>query len=96
MSKGDFLLRLDPETSDQVRKTAAAEGVSMSDFIREGIELRLEQAGIPRSVSRADVLAEIADIASRLRSGYVLMPSAEVPGSAGPGSWSGLMDREGP
>lgn len=93
MGKGDFLLRADPELLGQVRKSAEAEGISVSDFIREAIGLRLAQAGIPRPESRADLLAEIADVAARLRAGFVLVPSAEVPAS---GSWSGLMDGEEP
>jgi Ribbon-helix-helix protein, copG family len=96
MSKGDFLLRLDPEVLEQVRKAAAAEGLSVSDFVRQGIELRLGQAGTPRSASRADLLAEIAAVALKLRAGFTLVPSAEVPDEARPGSWSGIIDQEAP
>lgn len=95
MSKGDFLLRLDPEELERVRKAAADEGITASDFIREGIGLRHRQAGIPRPESREDLLREIAVIAEKLRSGHVLMPSAEVPAPGHPDSWSGLMDEEG-
>lgn len=93
MGQGDFYLRLGPEKLAEVRKAAEDEGVSMSDFIREGVDLKLERAGFPRSVSRADVLAEIAEIAAKLRSGFTLVPSAEA---AGPGSWSEFMDGEAP
>lgn len=96
VSKGDFLLRLDPEVLDQVRKAAEAEGATVSDFIREGIELRLAQAGTPRSESRADLLAEIADLALKLRSGFVLVPSAEALPAGHPDSWSRRMDDEEP
>lgn len=96
MGTGNFYLRLDPELLDQVRKSAEAEGVTVSDFIREGISLRLAQAGSPRPETRERILAEVADIASKLKAGFVLVPSAEASASGGPDSWSGLMDREGP
>lgn len=87
-----FLLRADRNLLDQARKAASAEGISVSDFIRQGIELRLQQAGIPRPESREDLLAEIADVASRLRAGYVLVPSAEALPPGRPDSWSGIME----
>lgn len=93
MGKGDFLLRLDPELLAEVRKAAEGEGVSVSGFIREAVALRLSQGSFPRPASRADLLAEIADVASKVRAGFVLVPAAEVPA---PGSWSGLMDGEVP
>lgn len=92
MSKGDFLLRLDPGELERVRKAAHAEGRTVSDFIREGIELRLEQAGVPRSATRESLLGEIADTAAKLRAGYVLVPSAEALPPGRPDSWSGIMD----
>lgn len=92
MSKGDFLLRLDPDELDRVRKAAQAEGRTVSDFIREGIEMRLAEAGFPRSVTRESLLAELADTAAKLGKGYVLVPSAEALPPGEPGSWSGIMD----
>jgi hypothetical protein len=88
---GNFYLRLDPELLGQVRKTAEAEGLTVSDFIREGIRLKLAQAGIPRSVTRESLLAEIASTAAMLGKGYVLVPSAEALPPGDPGSWSDLM-----
>lgn len=96
MGKGDFLLRLDPDELERVRKAAHAEDRTVSGFIREGIALRLEQAGISRSETRESLLAEIADTALKLRKGYVLVPSAEALPPARPDSWSGLMEREEP
>lgn len=96
MGKGDFLLRMDPEQLDQVRKCAAAEGISVSDFIRQGIALRQENMGMPRSETRESILAELADVASKLKAGFVLVPAAEASSSDGPSTWSGLMDREEP
>ena len=95
VSKGDFLLRLGPEKLAEVGKAADSEHLTVSDFIREGIELRLEQAGIPRSVTRESLLAEIADTTAKLRSGYVLVPSAEALPSGSPDSWSGIMEGGG-
>jgi hypothetical protein len=95
VSTDSFLLRLDPELLDQARKAAEAEGLSVSDFIREGVALRLEQAGFPRSVTRESLLAEIADTAAKLRSGYVLVPSAEALPPGSPDSWSGIMEGGG-
>jgi Ribbon-helix-helix protein, copG family len=95
VSKGDFLLRLDPDELDRVRKAAHAEGKTVSDFIREGIEMRLVQAGFPRPATRESLLAEIADTAAKLRSGYVLVPSAEALPPERPDSWSGIMDSGG-
>lgn len=92
MGTGNFYLRLDPELLDQVRKTAEAEGVTVSDFIREGVSLRLAQAGIPRSETRESILAEVADVASKLKAGFVLVPSAEASASGPPDSWSGIME----
>jgi hypothetical protein len=92
VGKGDFLLRLDPEELERVRKAAADEGITASDFIREGIGLRFGQAGISRPETRETLLAEIADTAGKLRRGYVLVPSAEALPPDSPGSWSGLMD----
>jgi hypothetical protein len=96
VGKGDFLLRLDPEELERVHKAAADEGITASDYIREGIGLRHQQAGIPRPETRESILAEVADVASKLKAGFVLVPSAEAESSGGPDSWSGLMDREGP
>jgi ribbon-helix-helix CopG family protein len=92
VSKGDFLLRLDPDELARVRKAARDEGRTVSDFIREGIELRLEQAGIPRSVTRESLLGELADTLAKLRKGYILVPAAEGLPPGNPGSWSGMMD----
>jgi hypothetical protein len=92
VSKGDFLLRMDPDELDRVRKAAAAEGKTVSDFIREGIEMRLVQAGFPRQATRESLLEEIADTAAKLARGYVLVPSAEALPPDSPGSWSGIMD----
>ncbi len=83
---------MDPEVLDQVRKGAEAEGISVSDFIREGIALRLQQAGIPQSGSRADLLAEIADLALKLRAGYVLVPSAEALPPGPSNTWASLLN----
>ena len=91
-----FLLRADRNLLDQARKAASAEGISVSDFIRQGIELRLQQAGSPRPAAREELLAEIADVASKLRAGFVLVPSAEDLPPGRPGSWSGIMDGREP
>lgn len=91
MGKGDFLLRLDPDELERVRKAAHSEGKTVSDFIREGIEMRLVQAGFPRQATRESLLAEIADTAAKLGKGYVLVPSAEALPPDRPDSWSGIM-----
>lgn len=95
MSKDGFLLR-GPELLAQARKAASDEGVSVSEFIRQGIVLRLEQGSPPRSETREDILAELAEVLGKLRKGWVLVPASEAGTSAGPGSWQSLMDGEGP
>lgn len=92
MGKGDYLLRMEPGDLERVRKAARAEGRTVADFIREGIEMRLAHAGFPRSATREALLEELAGVVSRLSRGYVLVPAAEALPPDGPGSWSGIMD----
>jgi hypothetical protein len=95
MAEG-FLLRADPDLLDQARKAALAEGISVSDLIRQGIELRLAQGGFTRPETREGLLAEIERIARLLRAGHVLVPAHEVLPSGPPDAWTGMMEPEGP
>jgi hypothetical protein len=95
VGRGDFFLRLGPEKLDLVRKAAEAEGLSVSDFIREGIEMRLNGGSRPSSAGRRAALRELAHVLSRLDSGFVLVPAAEVPGPSPRGSsdpWTDFLD----
>ena len=96
MGQGDFYLRLGPEKLAEVRKAAEGEGLTVSGFIREAIELRLTQGGFPRSASRADVLAEIAEVTAKLGKGFILVPGAEARASGTADPWAAMMDQEGP
>lgn len=91
--KGNFLARLGEERHERAAKLAAERAISVNQLICEAVDLLLEGGEVPSSGARKAVLAEIADIASRLRAGFTLVPSAEAPGS---GSWSEFMDGEAP
>ncbi|MHB8341494.1 MAG: ribbon-helix-helix protein, CopG family [Mycobacteriales bacterium] len=52
-------VRLDPELEEQVRKAAAAEGTSVSQFIREAIS---ERTGRTQSTDTADRLADVIGV----------------------------------
>jgi predicted DNA-binding protein len=90
VSKGEFLLRLDPDMRQRLAEASRKEGMPMSDIIREGIEMRLSGRRKSSSAARKAALLELSDLARRLADGHILMPGAEVP----PDPWTGLMDRE--
>src|ERR1700728_3231631 len=64
MSNGDVFLRLGPD-HERLRKAAAAEGISMSQFLREGMELRIDAAQ-QGSTSLADALRLVEKAARML------------------------------
>jgi hypothetical protein len=84
MGKGGYLLHLDPETDERLRKAAAAEGVPMSQLLREGLEMRLS-AGQQGSASLTAALRLVAETALRLA-------GEGLPAPAGASSWDVLMD----
>jgi len=93
---GNFLARLGEKRRERLAKLAAERGVSVNQLLCEAADLLLEGGGMPSSEARKAVLDELAGVLPRLRQGYVLMPSAEVPDAAGPGSWSRLMNGDEP
>jgi hypothetical protein len=92
VSSGDYLLRLSAEKLAEVHKAALSEGVTLSAWLREAVDAKLAGGDLPRPASRQDVLREVADVAGKLRAGFVLVPCAEVPGS----SWSDVLEHGGP
>lgn len=53
-------VRLEPELDDQVRRAAAAEGKTVSEFIREAVAERAQQALGNRTADRlADVIGSV-------------------------------------
>lgn len=86
MGKGGYLLHLDPEDYERLRKAAAAEGVPMSQLLREGMEMRIS-AGQQSSASLTAALRLVARTALRLADGA-------SPAAVSPGSWDEAMLRE--
>jgi hypothetical protein len=64
VSNGEVLLRLGPDI-ERLRKAAEAEGISMSQFLREGMEMRIA-AGQPESASLTAALRLLERTARQL------------------------------
>ena len=86
MSNGEVLLRLGPAV-ERLRKAAEAEGISMSQFLREGMELRTS-AGQPDSQAMAAALRLLASTALRLADDRA--PVLKV--APGPSSWDAAIE----
>jgi LmbE family N-acetylglucosaminyl deacetylase len=78
MGRGEVLARLGPERHETAAKAAAEAGMSLNAFICKAIDAALEGGGMPSSEAREQALAEVADIAARLRGGFVLVPADEA------------------
>jgi hypothetical protein len=92
VSSGDFLARLGPERLAEAHKAADSEGVTLSEWVREAVDAKLAGGEMPRSQSREEILRELGQVAGQLHAGFVLVPSAEVPG----GSWNDLLEHGEP
>lgn len=88
MTTTSYLLRLEAERLEAAKTAAAASGISLAQFIREGIEMRLESGTVASSAACEAALRELAATASKLARGFVLVPPAE----AGDSPWSDLMN----
>jgi hypothetical protein len=64
VSNGEVLLRLGPDV-ERLRKAAEAEGISMSQFLREGMEMRMA-AGQPGSAAITAALRLVERAARQL------------------------------
>lgn len=88
MTTTSYLLREDAERLEAARAAAEADGISLAQFIREGIEMRLAGRNVPSSAAYEAALRELAATASKLARGFVLVPPAEAADSP----WSDLMN----
>jgi hypothetical protein len=86
MSNGEVLLRLGPDI-DRLRKAAEAEGISMSQLLREGMEMRIA-AGRPGTESLRAALLLVEKTARELADD---LPAAS-PNGSGPQSWDAVME----
>jgi hypothetical protein len=64
VSNGEVLLRLGPDI-ERLRKAAAAEGIPMSQFLREGMEMRINAAQ-PGSTAMTAALRLVERVAREL------------------------------
>jgi hypothetical protein len=85
MSNGEVLLRLGPDI-ERLRKAAEAEGISMSQFLREGMEMRMS-AGQPGAPAMAAALRLLARTAAQLADDSAPVP--RIP--PGPSSWDAVI-----
>lgn len=85
MGNGEVLLRLGPDI-ERLRKAAEAEGISMSQLLREGMEMRIA-AGHPESQAMAAALRLLARTAQRLADDAV--PVRQL--APGPSSWDDVI-----
>lgn len=76
VSNGEVLLRLGPDI-ERLRKAAEAEGISMSQFLREGMEMRIT-AGRPEAAALTASLRMLERTARQLADGCVLVAPGEV------------------
>jgi len=88
MGSGDHLTRMGPERHAAASKAAAAAGLSLNAFVCRAVDAALEGGGMSSSEARDKALAEVADIAVRLREGYVLVHPDEDAKS----HWDQLME----
>jgi hypothetical protein len=97
MGKHDILLRLDDDAYERLRKTSFETRVSMSDLLRQGLELRLQDGGCSfcegsrARMERTAVLLE--QVSGELRGSLSTAP----PASAKPPDdhWDAMMGDEG-
>ena len=87
MSRGDHLTRMGPERYSAASAAAAAAGMSLNAFVCKAVDAAIEGGGMSSSAARDLALAEIGDVASRLRQGFLLVPADET----GTSHWDHLM-----
>jgi hypothetical protein len=86
MSNGEVLLRLGPDI-ERLRKAAEAEGISMSQLLREGMEMRIA-AGQPDSQALAAALRLLSRTALQLADDAAPVPRMPP----GPRSWDAAIE----
>jgi hypothetical protein len=94
MGKGDFLLHLGPEDHERLRKAAGAEGMSMAQYLKEGLEMRIA-AGRPSAMPLSEALRLVADVAGKLADEAAHGPAEPSPLRSAPTSWDGILNGEG-
>jgi hypothetical protein len=90
VDKSVYPLRLGPEERRLLAETSAREGVPMSQLLREGLAMRCKEGSPASSAGLSAALRQLAELASRLDSGWILVP----PGEAGPSSWGEILGEE--
>jgi hypothetical protein len=86
MGKGDFQLHLGPEGLESLRQAAEKAGVSMQQYAREALEMRVS-AGQPGGGSLAEALRLVERAARALQA--QVSPASPPPSPAD--TWEALM-----
>lgn len=90
MGRREFLLRVDEDDLEAARKAAAEEGLSVNAWLCQAVQEKLTAGHQSRPADYREALQFLADTASKLGNGFVLVPGSEAPGSP----WDQLMNQK--